>query len=93
MGYSTDYNITSNSQEIQEAIEKESGYGYFQDITWYKWKDDVKTVSLQFPDTVIEISGNGEEYGDIWKAYIKNGKAFVAEAKLVFEEFDESKLQ
>lgn len=93
MGYITDYDISSNSQEIQEAIEKQSGYDDFQSIKWYEWENDVKTVSLQFPDEVIEIYGEGESSGDIWKAYVKNGKSFTTEAKITFEDFDESKLQ
>lgn len=93
MGYSTDYDITENSQEVQEEIENVSEYGSFQDVTWYNWKEDVTVVSLKFPDQVIKISGVGEEVGDVWKAYVKNGKWFVTTAQLVFEEFDESKLE
>ena len=93
MGYSTDFDITDNSPEVQEEIEKVSGYDYFQDIKWYDWETDVKAVSLKFPDEVIKIYGEGEESGDIWKAYIKDGKSFITQATLTFEDFDESKLQ
>jgi hypothetical protein len=33
MDYSTDFDITDNSPEVQEEIEKISKYDYFQDIT------------------------------------------------------------
>jgi hypothetical protein len=93
MGYSTDFDITDNSLEVQAAIEIVSGYDYFQDIKWYDWEADAKTVSSKFPEEVIKIYGEGEEPRDIWKAYIKNGKSFITQAALMFEDFDESKLQ
>jgi hypothetical protein len=42
---------------------------------------------------VISVEGEGEESGDIWKAYYKNGKSFRANAQVTFEEFNESKLK
>ena len=100
MGYYTDYDFTNNSNEVIELIHEISDYsvafsgrGRISAVKWYEWKDHLKDVSLQFPDQVITIEGEGEESGDIWKAYFKNGKSFKAQAVLTFEEFDESKLK
>lgn len=97
MGYYTDYDASENSLEIQEAIEKISDYsgwhdGKLNDVKWYDHEEHCGEVSKMFPDQVIKLSGAGEESGDIWVKYFKNGKCQVAEAKITFEPFDESKL-
>jgi len=43
-------------------------------------------------DLLFTVDGEGEESGDIWKKYFKNGKMFVSQGRIVFDDFDESKL-
>lgn len=95
MGYYTQYDISENSEEIIEAIENKSGYSCIGEdvIKWYSCRQDMREVSLLFPDTVLVVSGEGEESGDIWKAYYKNGKEQMEKARIVIADFDESKLQ
>lgn len=95
MGYYTSYDISGNSEEIQEAINQKSGYGRVDEdsIKWYNCEKDMRDVSIAFPNIVLTVSGEGEESGDIWKGYFKNGKGFISKAKLSFEEFDEAKLK
>lgn len=59
---------------------------------WYNHEKDMISASEQFPDYVLELSGEGEESGDIWKKYFKNGKMQICQAEIVFDEFDENKL-
>lgn len=92
MGYYTDFDITSNNEEVQQRIKEVSDYDYFNDIKWYGYDKDMKQISLEFPDVILTLDGLGEEALDIWKAYYKNGKGFKTRAKTVFEEYDESKL-
>ena len=88
MGYNTDYDITNNSEEVQQALREKSGYNYFSSITWYDHEADCKAVSLMFPGVLVDISGNGEEFGDIWQKYFQDGKMQVCEAKITFDPFD-----
>lgn len=96
MGYYTDYDISGNPPEVQEAIIKLSDYNWEDsgrlNAKWYGHEADCLQVSKQFPEVVIEVSGEGEESGDIWKAYYLNGKTYRAEAKITFEEFNVIKL-
>lgn len=99
MGYYTDFNFENNKPEVIDAIHETTGYcesgseGFYSDAKWYDWQNHLKIVSKKFPEELIRIEGEGEESGDIWKAYFKNGKMQYTEAKLVFEEFDEAKLK
>lgn len=99
MGYYTDFNFENNPDEVIEEINKISGYGDEPETTeyyerkWYSWEEDMRKVSKKFPDVIIHLEGNGEEQGDQWKAYFKNGKAQVVHAEIKFAPFDESKLK
>lgn len=96
MGYYTQFNISNNPSTVQQAIEDKSQYSFYSghmEGKWYSYKADCIEVSKQFPNLVIEVTGDGEEQGDQWKHYFKDGKSFLAEAVVTFEEFDESKLK
>lgn len=97
MGYYTRYDISENPQTVQDAIEQKSQYNFYSGqsdkVKWYDWQKDCLEVSKDFPNLVIKIEGGGEEQGDQWKAYIKDGKIQIAKAIVTFEAFDESKLK
>ena len=88
-------------EKIVEDLEQisgeyiESDASRFLDNTnakWYGWEKDIKTLSLKYPNLLFKINGIGEEYNDIWRAYIKNGKIQFTRAKLIFDNYDSSKL-
>jgi hypothetical protein len=96
MGYYTNFDISQNTEEVQQDIESVSGYGFYSgcvDGKWYGWEKDCKEVSLKHPNILIRVEGDGEERGDQWKAYFLNGKSQVCKAVITFEGFDESKLK
>lgn len=73
-------------------------YGIYLDklvggIKWYDNEYDVKELSKAFPDIVFLLEGWGEETGDAWRKYFKNGKVQRANAKITFDDYDESKLE
>lgn len=99
MGYYTTHKlsiISENDLDVdfeQEIQEHTNGCAIFEDSTkWYDCEDDMKEYSKKYPTIVFVIDGEGEESGDIWKAYFKNGRMFKTKAELVFEEFSEDKL-
>lgn len=55
---------------------------------WYGWKKDMEQISAEYPHLLFALEGEGEESGDIWKAWARNGKVVEARAKIVFEEPD-----
>lgn len=64
-----------------------------QEGKWYSHDEDLKAFSLKHPDIVFEIKGYGEDNGDIWVKYFKNGKCQECPAIISFEKFDEKKLK
>lgn len=97
MGYYTNYDLSELTDAQVEDVNKASGYSFTNSYTservkWYLWQDHLKEISLKYPEQVLSISGEGEESGDIWKAYAKNGKLQICQAQIIFEEYDESKL-
>lgn len=86
MGYYTRYDISNNSEDVREALVIQSGYGCLESdsIKWYDWANDIKAVSLRYPGTEVHVSGEGEESGDIWKAFAKDGLVYRAEVVLEY---------
>ena len=100
MGYYTRFNL-----EIIEGEDKNGNYiSEIGDINncgddweedemkWYDFHQDMLTYSLRHPDTTFKLIGEGEESGDNWANYYKNGKCQETRAVIIYEEFDELKL-
>lgn len=82
------------SIEVETVVSKVVGYNPFEDATkWYEHENHMRKISLQYPDVIFELKGEGEESGDIWVKYFVNGKMQVCNATIVFEPFDEKKLK
>lgn len=59
---------------------------------WYEHEDDMKRLSKEFPEVVFQLNGEGEESGDVWVKYFKNGKMQVDKAEIKLAPFDATKL-
>lgn len=77
---------------INYAID-ENGATY-DSVKWYNHDEDMIKLSLEFPEIVFTLHGEGEETDDRWKKYYLNGKMQEARAKItvVYDEFDKKKL-
>jgi hypothetical protein len=99
MGYYTRHELSIVSGDdyktnYQKEIAETADYiDLFSDsVKWYDCEKDMKSYSKRHPQVIFCIDGEGEESGDIWKAYFQNGKMFKTKAALVFEEFSVDKL-
>lgn len=97
MGYYTRFDLTDNRKDIIQALGEVSGYGEeintYSELKWYTCEADMRKVSQMFPDRLVTVHGEGEEVGDIWSMYAKNGKIQFEKATIVVAPFDESKLK
>lgn len=53
---------------------------------WYGWAADMESISEQYPHLLFALEGEGEESGDIWKAWARNGMVVSVRARVVFDE-------
>ena len=99
MGYYTRYEIdvvkgdTSLIVDLREFSENAkyaiNDSGDSEDsCKWYKHQDDLKRFSLLHPEALFKLSGEGEENGDMWHEYYRNGKMQLCKAKIIYDEFN-----
>lgn len=57
-------------------------------MKWYDHDRDMMKLSKAFPDELFILHGEGEENGDLWNAYYKDGKMEICRAETVYPEPD-----
>lgn len=98
MGYYTIYSISidgyNGEKSPEEFIGEQISYrNPFEDeCKWYDHEIDMKNISEKYPEMVFHLHGDGEDPGDVWDKHFKNGKCQICLTKIVFDEYDESKL-
>ena len=106
MGYYTSHRLETSAKNAEEEMSVIKAFreacegaryaisdeGYAEEpCKWYNSSDDLIEFSKSHPEVLFTLSGEGEEAGDLWKLYVKNGKSQMARAELIYPEFDESK--
>lgn len=105
MGYYTEHELTIESVQVEEILgqldEKEFEVlfesinydGSFKNRTnWEGMHDEMKKISLKFPELTLSLWGQGDEPDDQWVTYYKAGKMQYVHAEIKFEPFDENLL-
>lgn len=64
---------------------------YSESVKWYEHDDEMRELSLEFPELTFKLHGCGEEDGDIWDAYYRDGKSCRYEP--VMPKFNENDLE
>lgn len=52
---------------------------------WYDHEEDVRDISKGYPDIGFILSGDGEEYDDKWKLYVRDGVTQLAYATITYD--------
>lgn len=66
-----------------EAINLEAMFK--EPLDWYSWNENMTALSKLFPLTTFVIYGNGQDYGDCWKAYFRNGDIDYCKSHIVYD--------
>ena len=86
--------IETFREECEEAMRAlDVGGVSLDDTKWYSHEKDLRKFSLNFPDVVFTLEGEGEESGDIWKKYFQDGLMQKCEAIISFDKFNKLKLK
>lgn len=59
---------------------------------WYGHETFLRALSADFPGVLFTLSGEGEESGDIWKKYFRDGMCQEAKARIEIDAFDPARL-
>lgn len=90
----TDEHEVLITRKVFEEPEDSDSRMLFEDSAkWYNCTEDMKKHSLEYPDLLFEIDGQGEENDDIWIEYFKNGKSQFCRAQIVYPKYDPEKLK
>lgn len=99
MGYYTSHELeiisnNDNSIDYEKEISEESDYQdcFEESIKWYEHEKDMRKYSLKHPETVFKLSGEGEESGDLWQEYYKDGLMQRCNALIQYPDFDKNLL-
>ena len=101
MGYYTEYDLEvingDNTVDYKDEIGKASQYGsgdiFGEELKWYNHEEDMIAFSKKHPTVTFKLMGDGEESGDTWIQYFKNGKSQRCGAIITYPDFDEDKLK
>lgn len=64
-----------------------------EECKWYSYEKDMIAMSEEFTTALFVLDGEGEEAGDIWRAFYLNGQHYEWRAKIRPPEFDARKLK
>lgn len=101
MGYSTSFEMSvyEGDKTIAEILNENEDFGgldYAVDsdgetsdsVKWYKHEADTLELSVKYPDITFQLNGEGEDQGDVWRKYFRNGKVVSVYAQITFPELD-----
>jgi len=96
MGYYTRYSLSAKSDIIEHfCIENENAaYALIEEseCKWYDHERELREFSKLHPDELFVLEGHGEEQGDDWKKYFRNGLMQKCKGEIVYEEFKPLKM-
>lgn len=60
--------------EAKYALDEDGFTNEDTNTKWYSAIEDITEYSKLWPDCEFQLTGYGEENGDVWKKIVKNGK-------------------
>ena len=55
-------------------------------VKWYEHEEDMLELSKMFPLMIFKLHGEGEESGDLWNCYYRNGESEECRAEIMLPE-------
>jgi hypothetical protein len=103
MGYRTYFNLDIEPEPPDELLDTVIYDGFLtieqlvngetEDMKWYDYHEEMIELSLKYPEYVFTLDGQGEEPGDIWRSFYKNGKFHDWTLEYDLPNFDELQLK
>ena len=80
--------LTFSDYDIEFSDFFDNYLRYGETMKWYSHEEDMIALSKKYPNVLFSLQGEGEEPGDIWKAWYRNGRSVTAKAQITFNEPD-----
>ena len=99
MGYYTYHKLKvtpNDGVDHEQEISATTGYHHCfdgEEIKWYEHEADMRRYSTRYPKHLFKLVGEGEETGDLWVEYYKNGKMQRCVGEVVYPPYDKNKLE
>lgn len=108
MGYYTYYSLKVIDAESDEEkaiiadLRENNEYALYcmdedgtskEQTKWYEHDDEMLEFSEKYPKHILLLEGEGEESGDFWQTYYRDGKKQDCKGKVVYEPFRQDKLK
>lgn len=107
MGYYTAYSLDVSGASIEQMdrivdfLSKRKIIGYalndnlecYDTVKWYDHNTDMLELSIEIPDLLFCLHGEGEDTEDLWNKYYKNGRMQECYAEIVYPGYDPRKLR
>ena len=95
MGYYTDFRLeASDGKDYYDELVQITNYPFAHDtVKWYDYQTDMRRFSMRYPQVLFTLMGIGEEPGDMWVAYFKDGLMQWEAAEITYPDFDKYKLE
>lgn len=68
-----------NCWDLKELLEE----GYVN-TKWYDFPEEMEAFSKAFPEVKLRIVAEGEEAGDLWVAYVFDGKCLIGRGDVIY---------
>ena len=85
--------VSQNDDDKFYAIAHDPLGDYNEPAKWYEYDASMKELSRHFPDAVLQLDGEGEESGDIWRRFYHQGKVQECPGTVVYDAYDPKKLK
>jgi hypothetical protein len=95
MGYSTRYSLEidppdrvvmamlrNDIPDAEYALERDGTSS--EGRRWYDHEKDLREFSTEYPTHLFTLRGEGEEGGDLWVLYVKNGEFQREKAQITY---------
>lgn len=103
MGYQTCFRLNTIPNVTDELIDSMNQYfgAHFYDddllwgdsCSWYAHERDMLDFSKQHPYFVFVLDGNGEDAGDLWRKFFRDGKMYEWRPMIERPAFDQKLLK
>jgi|14BtaG_2_1085337.scaffolds.fasta_scaffold00764_3 hypothetical protein len=78
---------------VYENLGGDNWRGFYEDSQkWYDHEAELLNLSLAVPNMGIQLSGEGEESGDIWRKRFVNGKMYATQVIIQYEPWPQEAL-